>query len=98
MIDLNYYIADLHFGHKNVISLDGLPFASVDDMDSAIIERWNEKVQDTEDVYILGDFCHMSERPEQWYLRQLKGKKHLIIGNHDRSLLRNKEAMAFLSR
>lgn len=95
---MNYYIADLHFGHKNVISLDGLPFASVDDMDSAIIERWNEKVQDTEDVYILGDFCHMSERPEQWYLRQLKGKKHLIIGNHDRSLLRNKEAMAFLSR
>jgi calcineurin-like phosphoesterase family protein len=92
---MNLYISDTHFGHKNVISLDGRPFASVQEMDCAIIERWNEKVQDMDDVYILGDFCYMSKKSEQWYLRQLKGKKHLIIGNHDRGLLRNKEAMTF---
>lgn len=92
---MNYYIADTHFGHENVILLDSRPFVTVDEMDREMIERWNEKVQDADDVYILGDFCYMSERLEQWYLRQLKGHKHLIIGNHDRALLRNEEAMAF---
>lgn len=95
MVGLIYYIGDLHLGHEDSIYLDSRPFASVQEMDKEIIKRWNEKVRDVDDVYILGDFCYKSERPEQWYLRQLKGRKHLIVGNHDRGLLRNKEAMTF---
>lgn len=58
---MNYYIADTHFGHENVILLDSRPFVTVDEMDREMIERWNEKVQDADDVYILGDFCYMQE-------------------------------------
>ena len=37
-----------------------------------------------------------NEKEEQWYLRQLKGRKHLIKGNHDDKLLQNDRAMSFL--
>ena len=29
---MNYYIADLHLGHSNVIGFDNRPFADVDEM------------------------------------------------------------------
>ena len=34
-------------------------------------------------IFILGDLMFRNEKPPEEYLRQLKGKKHLIIGNHD---------------
>ena len=30
---MNYYIADTHFGHKNVLRLDHRPFADVEQME-----------------------------------------------------------------
>ncbi len=42
---------------------------------------------------ILGDMCYRSEYSPAWYLKQLKGKKHLIQGNHDGVLLKDSEAM-----
>lgn len=56
-------------------------------MDRTIIVNWNSRVTDRDDVYILGDFSHKSEDSIQ-YLRQLKGQKHLIIGNHDARMLK----------
>ena len=53
-------------------------------------------MQQDDHVYIIGDFCYRNERPEEWYLRQLKGHKHLIIGNHDQNLLKNEKAMSYL--
>lgn len=79
---MKYYIGDLHLGHFNIIRMDGRPFASSDEMDKTIIENWNSTVTDNDDVYILGDLAYRGENPS-YYLSQLKGKKHLIIGNHD---------------
>lgn len=36
-----------------------------------------------------------NEKPFVWYLRQLKGQKHLIVGNHDTKLLKDSEAMSY---
>ena len=95
---MNYYIADTHLGHKNCIEFDNRPFATVEEMDETIITNWNAVVCDTDDVYIIGDFCYRSSRSPTWYLERLKGRKHLIIGNHDRHLLKDEEAMkAFVS-
>lgn len=44
---------------------------------------WNDRVQADDEVWILGDFCYRAEKGPEWYLRQLKGRKHLIVGNHD---------------
>lgn len=35
-----------------------------------------------------------NEKEEEWYLRQLKGHKYLIVGNHDKKLLGNAAAMS----
>lgn len=41
---MNFYIADMHFGHKNIIRYDNRPFGSVEEMDKALIQLWNETV------------------------------------------------------
>ena len=93
---MNLYISDLHFGHANVINFDHRPFSDIDDMDRMLVKFWNNRVQQDDHVYIIGDFCYRNERPEEWYLRQLKGHKHLIIGNHDQNLVKNDKAMSYL--
>lgn len=92
---MKLYIADLHFGHNKVIQFDHRPFADCDEMDRILIQLWNNRVQPDDDVYVLGDFAYRNEKPEEWYLEQLKGKKHLVIGNHDQHLLNNSKALAY---
>lgn len=88
-----YYTADLHLGHSRVIEMDNRPFADVDEMDEALICLWNERITAADDVYIVGDFAYRNSRTAAWYLRRLKGRKHLVIGNHDRVTLRDQQAM-----
>ena len=83
-IDLNnFYISDLHFGHYNIIRFDNRPFMSVEEMNKTLIENWNSVVNKEDTVYILGDFCWLTE--DEWIkiLKQLNGNKVLIKGNHD---------------
>ena len=90
---MNYYISDTHLGHSNIINLDDRPFDNVQNMDEAIMSLWNETVSANDDVYMLGDLCFRNSKPADWYLSRLSGHKHLIIGNHDGELLRNKNAL-----
>ena len=53
----NFYISDMHFGHKNCIAFDNRPFTSVEEMDAAMIANWNNAVSSGDTVYILGDMC-----------------------------------------
>lgn len=93
---MNLYISDLHFGHKNVIRFDHRPFADVGEMDRTLVYLWNSRVSPEDDVYIVGDFCYKSEHSPDWYLRQLRGHKHLIVGNHDKVTLDCREAVKYL--
>lgn len=80
---IKYYTSDLHFGHGNIIGFDNRPFNSVDEMNKTMIANWNSVVSDNDEVYILGDmFWHNEEAPD--ILSTLKGRKYLILGNHDR--------------
>lgn len=92
---MNRYISDTHFGHENVIGFDGRPFENAAEMDQAMISIWNDSVSGEDDIWILGDFSYRSARPAEWYLGQLKGRLHLILGNHDRHLLKNPRALSF---
>ena len=67
---MNLYISDLHFGHKNVILFEHRPFSDVDTMDHCLIQLWNSRVSADDDVYIVGDFCYLSGRTPDWYLRR----------------------------
>ncbi len=86
-----YYIADMHLGHENIIRLSNRPFKSVEEMDKTLIKNFNEVVTDEDDVYFIGDVSFKAGDPVK-YLKQLNGKKHLIIGNHDGSILKNPAA------
>lgn len=92
---MNFYISDTHFGHSNAITFDHRPFIDVEEMDAVLIMFWNREVQPEDHVYVIGDFACQNKKPEEWYLRQLRGHKHLIIGNHDGRLLRNEKAMSY---
>ncbi len=93
---MNLYISDLHFGHRNVIGFDHRPFGSIDEMDYVLIKLWNGRVQPDDTVYIVGDLCYRNNHPAEWYLRQLKGHKYLVLGNHDASILDNPKALHYL--
>lgn len=60
-------------------------------MDAELIERWNRKVHRNDTVYIVGDFIFRCRRPPEEYFDLLKGKKHLILGNHDKYWLKKVE-------
>lgn len=90
-----FYTSDLHFGHGNAIDFDNRPFADVEEMDAQLIKNWNAKVCEEDEVYILGDFAYRNKKPAEWYLQQLKGRKHLVIGNHDVVTLKNETAMEY---
>jgi len=83
-----FLISDTHFSHANILTFtdkDKVPlrpeFKNIDEMDELMIENWNKTVSDSDKVYHLGDVT-MHKR----YLNivaRLKGKKRLILGNHD---------------
>jgi calcineurin-like phosphoesterase family protein len=66
----------------------------VEEMNSFIIKRWNERVKDEDTVYLIGDFCfkstpnqlHKGEGqlfPSDYFEKQLNGKIIFIKGSHD---------------
>lgn len=87
-----FYIADTHYGHKNVMAFDGRPFNTTEEHDNALTNNWNEVVGFNDDVYILGDFSWYSSTKSIEILKGLNGTKHLIVGNHDGRMLKNPDA------
>lgn len=83
-----YLWSDTHFNHRGILNhcpeTRGM-FSDVEQMNQALIERWNAVVGPTDFVYHLGDFgfSHSKLPPLQAVYDQLNGLKHLITGNHD---------------
>ena len=78
-----YLTADLHINHFNVIGYCNRPFASVEEMDAALIANWNAVVSQEDRVVFLGDF---SMRGQHFLkLRELNFATLVFVyGNHDR--------------
>lgn len=79
-----FFTSDHHFGHRGIIQMSDRSFLTVDDMDEELIKRWNERVRGSDIVYHLGDLTMgaSAERGAEIFKR-LRGRKHLIVGNHD---------------
>lgn len=89
-----FFTADTHIGHTRVIEYCSRPFASVDEMDEAIVDRWNAVVKPSDLVYHLGDFALCAADRAIAFARRLNGQKYLIFGNHDKRLRKNVEFLA----
>ncbi len=80
------YSSDFHYEHYRIVRFDGRPWFNVDEMREDLIQRWNNKVTDNDDVYIIGDFCWGTAAAWRKIVPRLKGRKHLIPGNHEPKL------------
>jgi len=85
---MKYYISDLHFGHANIIKLCDRPFADLLEMDETLIANWNDRVTNGDEIYIIGDLFFRAADNPNVYLARLKGRKHLVLGNHDTSWIK----------
>lgn len=81
-MNMIWFTADSHFGHKNIIKYCDRPYDSVEEMDRDLIENWNDLVGPDDEVYHLGDFS-LDFKIASQVLPLLNGQKHLIAGNHD---------------
>lgn len=90
MIHDKWFISDTHFFHANILKFIGddgkriRPFNSLEEMHETIIENWNSLVKDNDYVYHLGDVTFRYDGAFNHLMSRLKGKKRLIIGNHDK--------------
>jgi calcineurin-like phosphoesterase family protein len=79
-----FFTADTHFGHGGALGFYRRPFASVAEMDAAMIERWNWTVGPNDTIWHLGDFAiRRSADQVAALLDRLNGTKHLVTGNND---------------
>lgn len=78
-----YFTSDTHYGHANIIPVCKRPFASVEEMEEAMVANWNRVVQPNDSVYHLGDFFWCNGNKARAIAERLNGKKYWIRGNHD---------------
>lgn len=76
-----FVISDTHFSHENIIRYCGRPFSCAEEMDEAMVDRWNATVRPQDHVYHLGDVA--MKRAQLGIVKRLSGHKRLVFGNHD---------------
>ncbi|MGO8024888.1 metallophosphoesterase [Rhizobium leguminosarum] len=80
------YTADLHLGHHGILKHcpTTRPFDTVEEMDRAIVERINERVEPYDLLYIVGDFALSGDvEYVHHFFHSIHARKVLVLGNHD---------------
>ena len=75
--------SDSHFNHAREFVYKERGFNSVEEMNEAIINRWNSCVKPNDIVYHLGDVIMGDLDAGLPLVRSLNGKIKLALGNHD---------------
>ncbi len=81
-----YVFSDPHFYSERIIENGRRPFTDVAHMNQTLIENYNSVVKKQDTCYWLGDVMYgaTKERVAE-ILKQMHGRKILILGNHDRN-------------
>lgn len=78
----NSFTGDVKEATENVVS------TLISLMNEKIISNWNELIEQNDIVYILGDVAMGKIVDAPSPIRRLNGKKHLVAGNHDKTLIK----------
>ena len=94
-----YFSSDSHAFHTNILRYckDTRPFESVEEMNAVIIKGWNSVVSDKDEIYHLGDLSFGDALQTRELLRQLRGKKHLVLGDHDKVIRSNRDIQGYFA-
>lgn len=60
---MDWFTADNHFYHKNIIKLCSRPFETLEDMRRALIDNWNTRVDKKDTVW---HYSLISLHPSMW--------------------------------
>ena len=75
--------SDTHLGHDFVARLRG--FEGHAEHDAELARRWDKRVRDGDEVWVLGDVAMNGWRDRIAWFADRPGVKHLVLGNHDRA-------------
>ena len=78
-----FLTSDLHFSHIQPFVWEARGYESPDHMNQEQIRKWNEVVTDDDEVWMLGDGMMNDNAKGEECFKQLKGKIHIVTGNHD---------------
>ena len=83
-----YFISDTHFGHANLVRIARTEFSDIVRHDMTIRQNWQNTVGKDDEVWMLGDFAYRCGYALEPLLRDLPGHKHLVMGNHDHTWIK----------
>ena len=84
---LDYFTADWHLGHANIIEYCHRPFKNTDRMKHTLISNYRKVVTPDDTIYFVGDMALVGPANKNFLAtitEQLPGNKILIFGNHDK--------------
>lgn len=81
-----WFTSDLHFNHEAVLRMCKRPYASVLEMNRALIDNINLKVRPNDKLYILGDVAHKGTvEAANALIAEIACRNIILVeGNHDR--------------
>lgn len=80
-----WFTSDTHFSHSNIIKFCSRPFTDYEEMDRKIVERINELVAPTDELWILGDLAMGDISKSLPLIGRINAEKILVLGNHDKA-------------
>jgi calcineurin-like phosphoesterase family protein len=89
MAEFDWVVSDTHFYHENILKFtDDLgnpirPFKTIQEMHDCFVDNWNSCVRDGDTVLHVGDVTWKHCPEFASIMGKLKGRKKLLIGNHD---------------
>lgn len=86
-----WFTSDLHLFHKNILKFNPNTRSGENEfeMSSTLIHNYNNVVGENDIVFMLGDISFGKLENTLYATSLLNGKKHLVLGNHDKIILNN---------
>lgn len=73
-----YFTSDTHFGSERTLNYSKRPFKNIFEMDTTLVNNWNNIITNNDRVFHLGDFGDFN------MLKYLNGNITFIYGNYER--------------
>src|SRR3972149_8794578 len=80
---MDWFTADLHLGHSNILKYCNRPFQNILEHDVELLKCLNSCVKKTDNLYLIGDIFW---KDTEQYLKRINCQNlYFIIGSHDKA-------------